>query len=156
MQTTSTFGTIITLLILHHDNCVIFRMRKRTKSYFYWRTIGWNRFWKSNHLYFHVHACIFFVIQQISRKGQIKPKADWCAIDSPKKRRNEFGFFSMTVRKYLKLEILISSFKCFQTVKQKTIANWFVQFLGESTAHKSAYSFIWPLVIWKYLQILGL
>ena len=35
-------------------------------------------------------------------KGQIKPKADWHAIDSPKKRMNEFGFFAMTVRKYLK------------------------------------------------------
>ena len=26
-------------------------------------------------------------------KGQIKPKADWRAIDSPKKRTNEFVFF---------------------------------------------------------------
>ena len=52
-------------------------------------------------------------------KGQIKPKADWRAIDSPKKRTNEFVFFAMTVRKYLKLEISISSFKYFRTVKQK-------------------------------------
>ena len=52
-------------------------------------------------------------------KGQIKPKADWRAIDSPKKRTNEFGFFAMTVRKYLKLEIETSSFKYFRSVKQK-------------------------------------
>ena len=26
-------------------------------------------------------------------KGQIKPKADWRATDSPKKRRNKFVFF---------------------------------------------------------------
>ena len=26
-------------------------------------------------------------------KGQIKPKADWLAIDSPKKRTHEFSFF---------------------------------------------------------------
>ena len=33
-------------------------------------------------------------------KGQIKPKADWPGIDSPKKRTNEFVlFFAMTVRK---------------------------------------------------------
>ena len=125
MQTTSTFGTIITLLILHHDNCVIFRMRKRTKSYFYWRTIGWNRFWKSNHLYFHVHACIFFVIQQISRKGQIKPKADWCAIDSPKKRKNEFGLLA---------SLLFTANK----------TNSFLHFLGESTAR--------PNCTWFYLN----
>ena len=66
-------------------------------------------------------------------KGQIKPKADWRTIDSPKKRTNEFGFFAMTVRKYLKLEVSISSFKYFRTVKQKT-TNWFVRFLGESMA----------------------
>ena len=53
-------------------------------------------------------------------KGQIKPKADLRAIDSPKKRTDEFVFFAMTVRKYLKLEVSISSFKYFQTVKQKT------------------------------------
>ena len=29
-------------------------------------------------------------------KGQKEPKADWRAIDSPKKRTNEFGFFAMT------------------------------------------------------------
>ena len=48
-----------------------------------------------------------------------KPKADWHAIDSPKMRTKEIGFFAMTVRKYFKLEISISSLKYFQTVKQK-------------------------------------
>ena len=28
-------------------------------------------------------------------KGQIKPKADWRAVDSPKKRMNEFEFFAL-------------------------------------------------------------
>ena len=52
----------------------------------------------------------------------------------------------MEVRKYLKLEILIASFKLFQTVKQKqNKTNWFVLFLGKSTAQQSAYGFIWPL-----------
>jgi hypothetical protein len=53
-------------------------------------------------------------------KGQMKPKADWRTIDSPKKQMNKFVVaFAMTVRKYLKLEILISSFKNFLTVKPK-------------------------------------
>ena len=49
-------------------------------------------------------------------KGQIKPKADWHAIDSPKKLTVEFVFF------------------CCE--------NSFVRFLGESTARQSAYGFI--------------
>ena len=85
-------------------------------------------------------------------KAQIKPNADWRAIDSPKKLTNEFVFFlpwqsgntwnliffSFTVWKYLNREIEISSrkylklenscFKCFRTVKQKTIS--FVLFMG--------------------------
>ena len=48
-------------------------------------------------------------------------KADWGAINSPKKQMNEFGFFAMTVCKYLTLEILIASFKYFRTVKPKKI-----------------------------------
>ena len=38
---------------------------------------------------------VFFVFStcQLS-KGQIKPKADWQVVDSPKKRRNEFGLFA--------------------------------------------------------------
>ena len=31
-----------------------------------------------------------------STKGQIKPEADWRAVDSPKKRTNEFGFFALS------------------------------------------------------------
>ena len=34
-------------------------------------------------------------IQKSERaKGQLISKADWCAIDSPKKRTNELGFFA--------------------------------------------------------------
>jgi hypothetical protein len=66
-------------------------------------------------------------------KGQIKPKADWRAIDSPKKRRNEFVFFAMTVRKYLKLEIENFKFQVFPDCKAKK-PNWFVRFLGDSMA----------------------
>ena len=42
-------------------------------------------------------------------KGQIKPKADWPAIDCPKKRTNEFVLSGNK----------ISSFKYFQTVMAK-------------------------------------
>ena len=42
-------------------------------------------------------------------KGQIKPKADWPAIDCPKKRTNEFVLSGNK----------ISSFKYFWTDKQK-------------------------------------
>ena len=66
-----------------------------------------------------------------SGKGQIKPKADLRAIDSPEKRTNEVGFFAMTVWKYLKLEISISSLKYFRTVKQK-----------KSTVHQSLFDTI--------------
>ena len=79
-------------------------------------------------------------------KGQIKPKADWRAIDSPKKQTSGFGFFAKTVWKYLKLEISILGFMYFQTVKQKK-PNWIVRFLGTSMARQSAYGFIWPLVV---------
>ena len=56
-------------------------------------------------------------------KGQIKPKADWRAVDSPKKRTNEFDFFD---------------FLLFTAKKP----NSFVRFLGESTARQSAFGFI--------------
>ena len=59
--------------------------------------------------------------KNVFTKGQIKPKADWRAIDSPKKRTNEFVFF------------------CHE--KQKK-TNSFVRFLGQSTARQSAYGFI--------------
>ena len=41
----------------------------------------------------------------ICHKGQIKPKADWRAIDSPKKRMNEFGFFAMKSKEATKNKI---------------------------------------------------
>ena len=53
-------------------------------------------------------------------KGQIKPKADWRTIDSPKKRMNKFVLY-------------------FRIVKPKKIVRLV---LGESTAHQSAYGFI--------------
>ena len=52
-------------------------------------------------------------------KGQIKPKADWRAVDSPKKRRNEF---------------VLLAFLLFMARK--------VHFLGESMARQSAFGFI--------------
>ena len=38
---------------------------------------------------------MFFMSKEkkISIKGQIKPKADWCAVDTPKKQMNEFVLF---------------------------------------------------------------
>ena len=60
-------------------------------------------------------------------KGQIKRQADCHAVDSRKKRMNEFGFFLL-----------------FYSSRQKK-TNSFVPFLGECTAHKSAYGFISPL-----------
>ena len=48
-------------------------------------------------------------------KGQIKPKTDWRAVDSPKKQTNEFVLFV---------------FLLFMANK----TNSFVRFLGESTA----------------------
>ena len=56
-------------------------------------------------------------------KGQIKPKADWRAVDSPEKRTNEFGYFALKSKK-----------------AEKT--NSFVRFFGESTVRQSAYGFI--------------
>jgi hypothetical protein len=58
-----------------------------------------------------------------SSKGQIKPKADWRALDSPKKTNKIiWGFFAMKSKKS----------------KKKS----FVHFLGESRARQSAYGFI--------------
>ena len=53
----------------------------------------------------------------------MKPKADLRAIDSPKKRTKDFGFFAV---------------KC----KKATKTNLFVRFLGESAARQSAFGFI--------------
>ena len=56
-------------------------------------------------------------------KGQIIPKADWRAIDSPKKRTNEFVCFSVKSKKAKK-------------------TNLFIRFLGESAVRQSAYGSI--------------
>jgi hypothetical protein len=58
-------------------------------------------------------------------KGQLKLKEDWCDVDSPKKRSNDFVLFFAVKSK-----------------KAKKQTNLFVCLLGESTAHQSAYSFI--------------
>ena len=55
-------------------------------------------------------------------KGQIKPKADWHAVDSPKKLMNEFVLFAF-----------------WQFTANKT--NSFVCFLGESMAHPNCFWF---------------
>ena len=34
------------------------------------------------------------LVQGVQGKGQIKPKADLCAVDSPKKRMKEFVLFA--------------------------------------------------------------
>ena len=60
-------------------------------------------------------------------KDRIKPKADWRAIDSPKKRTNEFDFFAVKSKKAKNPNLL-------------------VHFLGEYMARQSAYSFIQPLL----------
>ena len=56
-------------------------------------------------------------------KGQIKPKADWRAADSPKKQTNEFVFVA---------------FLLFTAKKTNSL----VHFLGESMELKSAFGFI--------------
>ena len=55
-------------------------------------------------------------------KGQIIPKADWSAMDPPKKRTDKFVFL-----------LVYSS-------RQKN-PNSFIHFLGESIERKSAYGF---------------
>ena len=59
----------------------------------------------------------------IPHKGQIKPKADWRAIDSPKKGTNKFVLFAVKS-------------------KEATRTNSFVHCLGESMARQSAFGFI--------------
>ena len=59
-----------------------------------------------------------------SPKGQIKPKANWRAADSPKKGTNTFVFVA---------------FLLFTAKKQPYS---FIRFLGESTVRKSAFGFI--------------
>jgi hypothetical protein len=59
----------------------------------------------------------------LTPKGQIKPKVDWCDIDSPKKRTNKFVLFAMKSKKANK-------------------TNSFVCFLGESMVRQSSFGFI--------------
>ena len=67
-------------------------------------------------------------------KGQIKPKADWHAVDSPKKRIMEFVlFFAVKSKK-----------------KWKIVYTYICIYFGESTARQSAYGFIWPNWSLKY------
>ena len=76
--------------------------------------------------YMFVIYCYLFwarTIDAIIPKGQIKPKADWRAVDSSKKRTNEFVFF------------------CREKQKSK---NWRIYCVP--IRPQSAYGFIWPLV----------
>ena len=70
---------------------------------------------KSSHL-----MQIYMISQTMATKGQIKPKADWCVVDSPKKRKNECVFLCRESKK----------------------TNSFVRSLGESAARQSAYGLI--------------
>ena len=73
-------------------------------------------------------------------KGQIKPKADRRAIDSPKNRMDEFGFY--LPRQSGNTENLKFGFQVLSICVKKKQTNYFVWFLGESTARQSAYGFI--------------
>ena len=73
-------------------------------------------------------------------KDQLFRKAEWRAVDSPKKRTDEFDLFAVKSKKANK-------------------TNSTVRFLVESMARQSAYGFIRPLKvisnkIWRFLQIL--
>ena len=61
-----------------------------------------------------------FKFQLDNTKGQLISKADWRAIDSPKKRTDEFVLFAI---------LLFTANK----------SNSFVRFLEESTARQSAF-----------------
>ena len=63
------------------------------------------------------------VFRFILSKGQIKPKADLRAVDSPKKQTKEFGVFAVKSKKATK-------------------TNSFVCFLVLSVARQSAFGFI--------------
>ena len=62
----------------------------------------------------------YFGIVLSVRTGQLISKADWRTINSPKKRTDEFVLFAFLLFKANK-------------------SNSFVRFLGESTAHQSAF-----------------
>ena len=73
-------------------------------------------------LYFIISIFLFFLMA----KGQLIAKADWRAIDSPKKQTDEFDLFAVKCRK-----------------TNKTNAS--IRFLGESMARQSAFEINWPL-----------
>ena len=73
-------------------------------------------------------------------KGEIKPKTDWRAIDSPKKEQSNL-FFSHDSGNTWNLKF---QFQVFPDCKAKK-TNSFVWFLGESMERQSAYDLIWPL-----------
>ena len=75
-------------------------------------------------------------------KGQMKPKADWRAIDSPKKRTNEFVFFLLYGPEILETRDFDFKFQVFPDCKAKKKTNSFVRFLGESMARQSAFGII--------------
>ena len=51
---------------------------------------------------------IFFCLALF--KGQIKPKANWRAVDSPKKRTNELGLFAILLFTANKINLFARSF----------------------------------------------
>ena len=63
---------------------------------------------------------LLILTKLVSTKGQIKPKADWRAVDSLKKRTDKFDLFA------------VKSKKAKET-------NSSVRFLGESMARQSAF-----------------
>ena len=65
---------------------------------------------------------ILLVLYLVTFKGQLISTADWRAIDSPKKQTDEFVLFAF---------LLFTANK----------SNSSVRFLGESTAHQSAFRF---------------
>ena len=65
-------------------------------------------------------------------KGQLISKADWRAIDSPKKRTDEFVLFA---------------FLLFMANK----SNSSVRFLGEFMARQSAFEINWPLALIQHI-----
>ena len=90
------------------------------------REKGENSWWcwaleKPRHIFL---LCL--ILHRRKTKGQLISKADWRAIDSPKKRTDKFVLFA---------------FLLFRANK----SNSSVCFLGESTACQSLFDFIWPL-----------
>ena len=58
------------------------------KSGFHWNFILRTSVY-TNYLFLKPEFFVLLQLRFLFTKGQIKPKADWCAVDSPKKRTNE-------------------------------------------------------------------